>query len=205
MYLWRKRATAHWFAANQATLSSRARENLTIIEFPRHKRLCLEAACSSKRDAQALIRQFGGHVEKLSRNWLKRFSSQQKTRPLKIGNRLVISNAEGPLTRHRRSSHLCIPAGAAFGTGKHVTTAMSLRLLAEVIRLGGAHAPRVRANAPSRSRTSDLRCNSTSHRAQAGRLCYSTPSRTHTKFVPVIPSLRGTSHKRGGSRCMFYV
>jgi len=147
MYLWRKRATAHWFAANQATLSSRLRDNLTVIEFPGHKRLCLEAACGSKRDAQALIRQFGGQVEKLPRDWLRRFSSRQKTKPLKIGNQIVISSAEGPLTRHRPVSHLCIPAGAAVGTGQHATTAMSLRLLHDAMRLLEAEAHRAVARA----------------------------------------------------------
>ena len=42
-------------------------------------------------------------------------------------------------TRQRKSghigpSHIVIPAGAAFGTGDHATTAMSLRLLEEVSR-----------------------------------------------------------------------
>ena len=37
-------------------------------------------------------------------------------------------------SRRKGPSHIVIPAGAAFGTGDHATTAMSLRLLEEVSR-----------------------------------------------------------------------
>jgi ribosomal protein L11 methyltransferase len=46
---------------------------------------------------------------------------------------LVISNVESK-SRKRDRSRLLIPAGAAFGTGQHVTTAMSLRFLEQLTR-----------------------------------------------------------------------
>ena len=71
---------------------------------------------------------------------MQRFSREQNSKPIKIGKRLVISNVGGTLvsrqrkSEHKDPSHLVIPAGAAFGTGDHATTAMSLRLLEEVSR-----------------------------------------------------------------------
>lgn len=72
--------------------------------------------------------QFGGRIEKLPRDWLKLILHQQKTKSLKISDKTLV-----------------IPAGAAFGTGAHATTALCLRLLERVIVDWGAHASRVRS------------------------------------------------------------
>src|SRR5205085_12256303 len=63
-----------------------------------------------------LTKQFGGQVTKLPRDWLKR-SLRTKVKPIKVGN-----------------ARLIIPAEAAFGTGEHATTAMSLRVLENLTR-----------------------------------------------------------------------
>jgi ribosomal protein L11 methyltransferase len=136
MYLWRKFATPGW-------LNSKMIAGLTVIERPGRKRLQLEVCCKSTTQARRLVDEFGGHFEKLPRDWLERFSREQESEPIKIGKRLVIvrSNVGGTSvsrmrteSRHKGPSHLVIPAGAAFGTGDHVTTAMSLRLLEEISR-----------------------------------------------------------------------
>jgi ribosomal protein L11 methyltransferase len=139
VYLWRKSATSRW-------LSSKAIAGLTVIERPGRKRLQLEVCCKSTTHARRLVREFGGHFEKLPRDWLKRFSREQEGEPIKIGKRLIVVrvNVGGTSvsrvragqaeSRHRGPSYIVIPAGAAFGTGDHVTTAMSLRLLEEVSR-----------------------------------------------------------------------
>ena len=44
-------------------------------------------------------------------------------------------------SRRRGRSHIVIPAGAAFGTGAHATTAMSLRLLERVMKSGRDGSP----------------------------------------------------------------
>jgi ribosomal protein L11 methyltransferase len=137
MYLWRKSATRGW-------LSSKTIAGLTVIERPGRKRLQLEVCCKSATQARRLVDEFGGRVEKLPRDWLKRFSREQEGKPIKIGKRLVVvrSNVGGTSvsrtgqaeSRHRGPSYLVIPAGTAFGTGDHATTAMSLRLLEEASR-----------------------------------------------------------------------
>lgn len=117
MYLWRRLASRDWLIANEKSLRSQAGDQLAIVERPTRKRLELEVTCKSAAEGRGLVLEFDGRVKKLPRDWLKLFLSKQKTKPIKIGDR-----------------HLIIPAGAAFGTGAHATTAMSLRLLEYVTR-----------------------------------------------------------------------
>ncbi len=130
MYLWRRQANPGWWLENEVVLRGRAGDRLAIIERPNRKRLQIEVACQSRRDAAKLVKEFGGHVQKLGRDWLERFAREQKSEPLKIGKRLII-NVGGPSVSRRS---LIVPHGAAFGTGDHATTAMSLRLLEQLTR-----------------------------------------------------------------------
>ena len=93
-----------------------AGDRLTVIERSDRKRLQFEVASTRRTELLDLIRRFGGRIEKLPDDWLKR-SLRHKTKPIRIRNRT-----------------LSIPAGAAFGTGEHATTAMSLRLLEKLTR-----------------------------------------------------------------------
>jgi ribosomal protein L11 methyltransferase len=173
MHLWRKLANQRWLSAHGKPLQARARGRLVIISRPRRKRLQLEIACTSRNVARKLTEEFGGRAEKWPRDWLKRFADLNKSKPLKIGKRLLISAAlssrakRGTSHKFGRSSQLhcvtnhaaggpsssarlrmtstaqshalrvpllVIPASAAFGTGEHATTAMSLRLLERLSR-----------------------------------------------------------------------
>ena len=116
MYLWRRSADPEWWRANEVELRALAGRTLAIIERPNRKRLQLQVAARSRGCAETLVRRFGGRIEKLTRNWFKGFVPQ-KTKPLRI-----------------RNARLIIPAGAAFGTGEHATTAMSLRFLERLTR-----------------------------------------------------------------------
>ena len=116
MYLWRKSATHDWTNRYEQNLRLIAGNELAIIERPDRKRLQIEVASNQRRELLKLAKQFGGQIQKLPADWLKR-SLRRKTKPIKIGSR-----------------RLTIPAGAAFGTGEHATTAMSLRLLEKVSR-----------------------------------------------------------------------
>jgi len=134
MYLWRKVAAARWLNANEARLQGRARGQLAVIAKPGGKRLQMEIACESRPQARHLLRDFGGRIEKLSRNWWKRPERDSKSKPLKIGKRLLITRSGGFQTAGSiwKSTFLVIPASAAFGTGEHATTAMSLLLLEQL-------------------------------------------------------------------------
>jgi ribosomal protein L11 methyltransferase len=137
VYLWRKRAELHWVEAHEDLLQARAFSQLVIVRRPRRKRLELEIACRSQRDSSALLKEFGGRIEALSRNWLERFA-RADSKPIKIGKRLIISNVGGTLvsrlSRHKGRSHLIIPASLAFGTGEHATTTMALHFLEQLTR-----------------------------------------------------------------------
>jgi ribosomal protein L11 methyltransferase len=137
MYLWRKLADPRWLSAHQRILIAHSGEQLVVIARPGRKRLQLEIACRSLNTARRLIEEFGGHIEKWPRDWLRRFADLHKSK-LKIGNRLLISNMGRPLALRKRLDEnrlsLLIPASAAFGTGEHITTAMSLRFLEHLTR-----------------------------------------------------------------------
>ena len=137
MYLWRKVVEPRWLNAHEEILHARFGLTLSIISRRECKRVQIEIACKSRNDSRKLVKEFGGRARKLPRDWLKRFGRGQQNRPLKIGKRLVISRDDGfpPVAATVwKPSLLVIPAGAAFGTGDHPTTAMSLRLLEKLSR-----------------------------------------------------------------------
>ncbi|MDQ2867771.1 MAG: 50S ribosomal protein L11 methyltransferase [Verrucomicrobiota bacterium] len=113
-------------ARHEDALRAIGGDRLVMIETPPRKFVLVEIANVSRRDLRQL-RAFGGKAHQLPRDWLARFQRAGKTQPLRIGARLLIAH-------EMRDDALIIPAGAAFGTGDHATTAMSLRLLERVSR-----------------------------------------------------------------------
>src|SRR6476620_5722722 len=150
MFVWRKRASAVWLAANEAPLRELGGQRLAIISRADRKSAIAEIADSSRRNLEKIRSRFGGTIEKLPRDWLKEFSRSQKSEPIKIGNRLIIYRSVTSKNRSRNKS-LLIPAGRAFGTGEHPTTAMSLRLLERCTRFWGVQAGSLRSPEPERT------------------------------------------------------
>jgi len=148
MYLWRKLADPRWLSAHENSLQARSPGRLVITSRPGRKRLQLEIACTFRNVARKLTEEFGGRAEKWPRDWLKRFADLNKSKPLKIGKRLLISRTVSSRVKRETDKVertirsglpevcqlLIIPASAAFGTGEHATTAMSLRLLERLTR-----------------------------------------------------------------------
>jgi ribosomal protein L11 methyltransferase len=130
-YIWRKRVTAEWLAQHEPRLDAATGGTHSIVERPGTQRLQIEMFCETRRAADRLIVQFGGAIEKLPADWHARFLASHRVKPLRIGRRLVVVGDAGD---SKANSMLVIPAGAAFGTGDHATTAMSLRLLERVSR-----------------------------------------------------------------------
>jgi len=165
MFVWRKRASAAWLAANEGALREIAGQRFAIISRPERKAAIAEIAGSSQRNLEKIRSRFGGTIEKLPRDWLKEFSRLQRSEPIKIGNRLTIYRSTTSKNRSRNKNRsLLIPAGAAFGTGEHPTTAMSLRLLERCTRGWGAQAGRLQSSAACRRRL--LKKGSASSRTQ---------------------------------------
>ena len=178
MFVWRKRASAVWLAANEAPLCEIGGRRLAIISRPDRKSAIAEIAGSSQRNLEKIRFRFGGTIEKLPRDWLKEFSRSQKSERIKIGNRLTIYRSVTSKNRSRNKNRsLLIPAGAAFGTGEHPTTAMSLRLLERCTRFWGAQAASLRSSAACR-RTLFKEGSAGSRTQQAGSLRSPEPERT---------------------------
>ena len=138
IYIWRKSARHDWFARHEATIAEMSGGNLAVIERAGRKQLQLEA-CTSRAVGRELLQNFGGKMEKLPRDWRERLSSLQSSKPIRIGPRLTVMNSEAVASVRQTSSNILhIPAGRAFGTGEHATTAMSLRILERLTRTRGA-------------------------------------------------------------------
>lgn len=147
MHIWQKFVTAEWLARNEWQLDSTTSGRHAVIRWPHRKRILIECSCSHG-EALRLLKTFGGAFHPLPPDWLEQLARQEKKKPLTIGKRLAITHVGGSSLarrslakeaasrqlRRRGTFHLVIPAGAAFGTGDHATTAMSLRLLEEVSR-----------------------------------------------------------------------
>ena len=71
MFVWRKRASAVWLAANEAPLREIGGQRLAIISRPDRKAAIAEIAGSSQRDLEKIRSRFGGTIEKLPRDWLQ--------------------------------------------------------------------------------------------------------------------------------------
>jgi ribosomal protein L11 methyltransferase len=133
MYIWRKFAAADWVRIRSGKLGQRYATLLAITERPGKAGALLEISCRTEKEARQLVREFGGSAKKLPGDWLANFARQARTKPLRIGSRLIIRSARGS-SRKQKASTIIIPAETAFGTGGHATTAMCLRLLERVTR-----------------------------------------------------------------------
>jgi ribosomal protein L11 methyltransferase len=137
MHLWQKRVGTRWWRLRCGDLTERFQDSLAVIERPGAERVTLEVSCENGHDARELLREFGGSIERLRRDWLQDFARRAQAKPLRIGSRLVILRApekEAALSQANRARPLIIPAEAAFGTGEHATTALCLRLLERITR-----------------------------------------------------------------------
>jgi len=130
-YLWRKRATHEWLTGNELRLDVATGGTHSIVEKPGMRRLQVEMFCPSPAVAEKLKQTFGGAIAELPPDWHGQFLSARSMKPLRIGRRLVIASDPADAADE---AVLVIPAGAAFGTGDHATTAMSLRMLERVSR-----------------------------------------------------------------------
>ena len=131
MFVWQKRASAAWLAANEEDLNEVAGPELAIIQMPAQKSALAEVANKDRKCLEQLRSRFGGKIVAWPADWLDKFSRTSSAPPLLIGRRLrIVGQSQQTISAHE----LFVPAGAAFGTGQHPTTAMSLRLLEQVSR-----------------------------------------------------------------------
>ena len=130
LHVWRKLSAAKWEDVWPERLSEFA-DRLAITSLPNAKTIRLEVFALGKKDAERLRRAFGGTVAAQRRDWMN--APVTPRAPIKVRGKLLVvaSAAERDAVAGKRPV-LLIPAGMAFGTGEHATTATCLRLLADV-------------------------------------------------------------------------
>lgn len=106
---------------------------LAVVRLPSRKSLRIEAYALSHKEADALVRQFGGQVREIKD---KPVGEPAARKPLSIRNRLwVVDSPETARGLDGSRPAIVIPAAMAFGTGDHATTASCLRLLCDVAQI----------------------------------------------------------------------
>jgi ribosomal protein L11 methyltransferase len=99
-----------------------------IIGWPGSRSVRIEAFCDEET-GRKLVREFGGRLTK-ARDWIAQ--PDQPRKPLRIRGRLTIHADEKSFAAHNGpDAPLLVPAGMAFGSGDHVTTASCLRMLCD--------------------------------------------------------------------------
>ena len=129
-FAWRKLASAKWEDAWTERLAGFS-DRLAISGLPGAKTIRLEVFQLGKTDAEKLRRMFGGTVA-LQKKWSPTTPAKPRA-PIVVRGKLAVITSERERAAVKRGvPGLVIPAGMAFGTGEHATTATCLRLLADV-------------------------------------------------------------------------
>jgi len=131
-YTWRKLGSAKWEDAWVERLRE-VSDRLAITSLAGAKTIRLEAFQLTKAQATRLKKAFGGTVAEQKK---QRPVAEAVTAPIRVRDRLVVVGSEAARKEERKAKGdrpvLLIPAGMAFGTGDHATTATCLRFLADV-------------------------------------------------------------------------
>ena len=132
-FAWRKLSAAKWEDAWLERLSEFI-DRLAITALAGRKTIRLEVFALTRAQAQRLEKGFGGQVAAMRK--AHALAAMPPRPPIKVRKKLVVvaterERAELAVAMADREI-LLIPAGMAFGTGDHATTATCLRFLADV-------------------------------------------------------------------------
>ena len=133
-YRWTRLSSKKWEDAWAERLRFLGPSNVVFITWPSSNVLKVEAYCH-QRHARELVRRFGGRATKLHKHiWTG--DPARPRGPLSIRGKLKVFS-DLPAWRTWKETRpkvpgIFIPAGMAFGTGEHTTTATCLRLLADL-------------------------------------------------------------------------
>ncbi len=134
MLVWRKLSSAKWEDAWLERLGFIDPQHVVVTALAGAKTIRIEAYDISKKDAEQLVKRFGGQTRVLqNRNFVA--DAAKPRPPLLIRDTLVVvrsENERAKLEKQFPDRHvLAIPAAMAFGTGDHATTANCLRFLCD--------------------------------------------------------------------------
>ena len=135
LHRWTRLSSIKWEDVWAERLRFLGPPSVVFITWPNSKALKIEAYCD-QRSARELVRRFGGRASKIEKyTWTG--DPAHPRAPLSIRGRLKVfsDHASWQRWQQRRFKQvgIFIPAGMAFGTGEHTTTATCLRLLADLV------------------------------------------------------------------------
>jgi ribosomal protein L11 methyltransferase len=136
-YEWSKLSGVKWMDAWEDRFHGNPNFVMEILKGGKSARI--RVFCGSKKQAEAIVEQFGGSIRPLPQGaWI---SPTQVTQPLlKIRDVFGVTQEADPAKlailrkKHANREILSIPAEMAFGTGDHATTSTCLRLLVDIGR-----------------------------------------------------------------------
>lgn len=130
MHRWTRLSSQKWEDVWQERLQFLGPGSVVMITWPQSRALKIEAFCD-KATAAGLVKRFGGRSTRLAdHHWTG--DPVRPRAPIPIRGRLFIHPDDSTWRAAADPArHLFIPAGMAFGTGDHATTATCLRLLVD--------------------------------------------------------------------------
>ena len=135
LHRWTRLSSAKWEDSWVERLRFLGPERVVFITWPDSRALKIEAYCD-EATAKRLIKTFGGRSAKVAPQTLR--GDPEKPRgPLSIRDALKVFSDEASWKewsdKGGKPPGIFIPAGMAFGTGEHATTATCLRLLSDLV------------------------------------------------------------------------
>jgi ribosomal protein L11 methyltransferase len=132
LHRWTRLSSVKWEDAWTERLRFLSPDQLAFITWPDSRALKIEAYCEEKT-ARQLVKHFGGRATKIAPHIWSGDPARPRA-PLAIRGKLKVYSDEASWKEwgQKRPPGILVPAGMAFGTGEHATTATCLRLLADL-------------------------------------------------------------------------
>jgi ribosomal protein L11 methyltransferase len=135
LHRWTRLSSIKWEDVWAERLRFLGPSSVVFITWPNSKALKIEAYCD-QRSARELVRRFGGRASKIEK-YIWTGDPAHPRAPLSIRGRLKVFSDDASWQKWQqgrsKQTGIFIPAGMAFGTGEHATTATCLRLLADLV------------------------------------------------------------------------
>jgi ribosomal protein L11 methyltransferase len=132
LHRWTRLSSVKWEDAWTERLRFLSPDQLAFITWPDSRALKIEAYCDEKT-AKQLVKRFGGRATKIAPHIWTGDPARPRA-PLAIRGKLKVYSDEPSWQEWGKKTPpgIFVPAGMAFGTGEHATTATCLRLLADL-------------------------------------------------------------------------